>query len=226
MRRRRPTFNRIAVRGRTFGFGGSVSSSVRSEPSPSAPVNITPAFVAFGSFNTGLVGEQVNIASYGIWDDPGATLSYQWCRNGIPISGAYGTSYTFTTDDADTDISVIESAANAAGSNFCASSNSVRPLALFNIRFTATPVISAGGATYTPAWFGIAYPGAWEANPPEPSPQVGYTWWLSSGEFLSSDSTYYAEIAGEYFLKLTLTPLVGSEVSEESNRIYLNSYES
>lgn len=64
----------------------------------------------------GVVYQTLTLTSPGTWD--GAlpiTFTYQWLRNGLPISGATSTTYTLVNDDGNTNITCAVTATNPIG---------------------------------------------------------------------------------------------------------------
>ena len=55
------------------------------------------------------------------------TLAYQWCRNGIAINGANGSSYWLTQDDVDKQITVIVTSTDSQGTAANKTSDTVNP---------------------------------------------------------------------------------------------------
>lgn len=155
------------------GWGGEGGSA------PSAPVNVAPCVVAFEEGETGLVGDHVIVGTAGEWDDVTATLSYQWYKNGVAISGATADRYTLLLADANAVITVVETATNGGGSTDEESSNSVTSLAL------AAPtnswpctILSSGSQFY------LAYAGTWSSNP---GADATYQWQEASDNVTWSD---------------------------------------
>lgn len=68
-----------------------------------------------------ILGEQrvgrVLTVQPGVWTNVPTAILYQWRRNNVDIAGAIGTSYTPVDADADTELTVRETASNAGGSN-------------------------------------------------------------------------------------------------------------
>ena len=89
------------------------------EPSdPQAPVNEEAPSIAYNIFDPeDPDSNYVFTATAGTWsgDEP-ITLTYQWLRDGEEIEGATGTTYQTVEDDVGTEISVVETATNDAGS--------------------------------------------------------------------------------------------------------------
>lgn len=94
----------------------NVTIKVSGKPSynspPVAPDNTIPPTISgdelFGSLLT---------ATPGTWTgSPVPTLTYQWMRDGVAISGATGSTYTTVEDDVDTTVTVVVTATNSEGS--------------------------------------------------------------------------------------------------------------
>ncbi len=94
---------------------GNYNTEVRVTPGITrlfAPVNDAPP----GLTGNALVGETLVVVP-GEWrGGPAPTLSYQWKRDGNPISGETGTSYVLVEDDQGAEITVAETATNSQGS--------------------------------------------------------------------------------------------------------------
>ena len=89
----------------------------------SPPVNTAPPVVR----GTPVVGRTLQVAA-GTWDPPAAALAYQWTRDGAPLSGATGTTYTLVDHDAGHLIGVTETATADDGSTASADSDPVGPV--------------------------------------------------------------------------------------------------
>lgn len=77
-----------------------------SEPEePVAPVNTVPPTIT----GTPAAGQTLTAAP-GEWDTEGLTFTYQWQRDGVDVAGATAATYTLTTADEGTAISVIVTA--------------------------------------------------------------------------------------------------------------------
>src|SRR5262245_28294400 len=110
----------------TLGFGWWIGSfHPQSALAPSAPVN-TVAPVISGGISVG----QTLTTTDGTWTgNPGPTITYEWLRNGVPISGATGQTYVIQVADVGQTIRSRVTATNASGSANATSSNSVTPIA-------------------------------------------------------------------------------------------------
>lgn len=96
-------------------------------PSMSAPPALT--YVSGGG-GAGNVGSQY-ACSAGTWTPtpPAPTFQRQWIRNGSPIAGSTGTTYTVQTADIGTTINCLVTATNPAGSSApTPASNPVGPI--------------------------------------------------------------------------------------------------
>lgn len=85
-----------------------------------APVNLTAPVVS----GTGVVGQTLTTTN-GTWSGTlPFTYTYQWQRNGSPISGATSSTYVLVSADAGANVSCVVTATNSKGSA-SASSNSI-----------------------------------------------------------------------------------------------------
>jgi hypothetical protein len=101
------------------------------------PVNTSPPEIS--SSNT-LVGSTITTTD-GIWMGyPAPTLTYQWYRGALPISGATSSTYTIQTDDVGQTITYRVTATNTNGSRVASSSNAIVPTAPASAPAPAPPV--------------------------------------------------------------------------------------
>lgn len=100
-------------------------------PSLQPPTNVTAPLIVYVSGNpAGTVGA-IYTCQAGAWTPttPTPTYTRQWLRNGTPIAGATGTTYTIATADIGATIQCQVVATNPAGSSAPAmSSNSIGPI--------------------------------------------------------------------------------------------------
>lgn len=139
-----------------------------------APVNtVLPAITG-----TLQVGQTLNISN-GTWTGTGITYTYQWLRNGTPITGSINSTRILTASDLNAKMSCIVTATNATGSVNAKSADTVAvadaPAAL-PVNKTA-PIISGTpnvGQTLT-----VSDPGTWDNLP---NGYTGYTYqWRRNG---------------------------------------------
>ena len=112
-----------------------------------APTNqIAPAIASSGS-----TGDTLTVTA-GTWHAiPAATLSYQWQRDGVDISGETGTTYTLVGADEGTTITVVETATNTEGSatatsNGC-SASAAAPAGITLVNAARMPDVDFSGGT-------------------------------------------------------------------------------
>lgn len=101
-------------------------------PSLSPPSLVTPPLLTYvaGGGGAGNVGSQYACGA-GSWtpNTPMPTFTRQWIRNGSPIAGSTGTTYTIQTADIGTTINCLVTATNPAGSSApVPASNPVGPI--------------------------------------------------------------------------------------------------
>lgn len=194
------------------GWGGEGGSA------PSAPVNVTPCVVAFEDGETGLVGDHVIVGTAGEWDDVTATLSYQWYKDGVAISGATTDRYTLLLADANAVFTVVETATNGGGSTDEESSNSVTSLALAApTNSVLLTILSSGSQCY------LDHAGTWSSNP---GADATYQWQEASDNVMWFDipgatgSSYELMASSNYYrLVETFTNSQGS-ASQPSESLF------
>ncbi|MEI5676384.1 MULTISPECIES: LamG-like jellyroll fold domain-containing protein [unclassified Nocardioides] len=81
----------------TTAIDNVVTATVTVEPLPVPPAPV--ATVAPRVAGAAVVGRTLS-ATTGTWDVPGAVLTRQWLRDGVPVAGATGSSYTLRPGDA------------------------------------------------------------------------------------------------------------------------------
>ena len=159
------------------------------------------------------LGDSLSCAD-GSWTGvPTVTLTYQWLRDGVAITGATEATYAITTADEGHLLSCQVSATNEAGSASATSNELLVPLAPTN---AAAPVVSgdtAAGDTLSCA------AGAWTGDP---TPTLTYQW-LSDGAAISqaTNDSYTITTADEGHLlscRVSATNEAGS-LSETGNLV-------
>jgi hypothetical protein len=118
------------------------------------------------------VGDTVK-ASTAAWS-PVATMTYQWLRDGAPITGATSATYTVTVADADHALSV--KATGTAEGYAVTDKTSAATAKVAKLAFTSAPAPIIGGGTPTVGDTLTATVAAW-------SPVASFTWqWLGDGQ--------------------------------------------
>ena len=145
-----------------------------------APTNdVAPSIAG----NTGLGDTLTRTA--GTWSgNPTPSLTGQWRRNGTPIAGETGTTYTIAVADSGADIDYLETATNAIGSA-SADSNDITAQTFVSPTIGGVPTIAGTeevGETLT------ATPAAATGNP---APTTSWQWQRSA-----DGSTGWADISG------------------------------
>lgn len=93
-----------------IAIGNSIGLDTRGQ---FAPYNVSPPVIV----GVQVVYQTLTLASTGSWVAPSPiTISRQWTRNGLPIVGATGVTYTLTNADADTNIACVVTVLNPIGS--------------------------------------------------------------------------------------------------------------
>jgi hypothetical protein len=142
----------VVINDPTLGGGGS------------SPANTTAPHIT--SDGTPQTGETVT-CSDGVWTgSPTPTLSKQWKRNGVNISGAGATSYVLQVADVGQTITCVVTATNIGGSASQASDNSIVPSAppSGSPTNTVAPSISPGSGVHTGDTLTVSA-GTWTGSP-------------------------------------------------------------
>ncbi len=103
---------RCEVRG-TNAYG--VSSFVASSNSVSAVNAVAPTVGTPSISGTTTVGSTLTASLGAVTGIPTPTVTYQWRRNGVDISGATNTTYVLVSADAGKNITFVQTAVNPAG---------------------------------------------------------------------------------------------------------------
>ncbi len=168
------------------------------DPSPSAPVNVAPPSIDIGD---GLVGTTAT-STPAVWDDPGYTITQQWCTNGFIISGATATTFTLTGGIAGQTLTMRETATNAGGSTD-ANSNGDTTEALSAPTLSGATIIEARGWIGDEMESGFSY-GSF-GNPPTTDPVV-YEWKEGTDPYVVGNDTHViAALSTDYYLRVSLT---------------------
>lgn len=97
----------------TYASVQAVSRQLVADPQPGTT---PPALVTAGTVTgTPNVGNNLT-CNTGTWTDPGAVLTRQWLRNGVPIAGATSSPYTLVAADRNQSVQCQVTATNAGGS--------------------------------------------------------------------------------------------------------------
>lgn len=160
---------------------------------------------------TALTGSLLT-AVQGLWTaDPEPTFTYQWNRDGSPITSATDQTYSLTSSDTGHVISVTETATNTAGSASATSADTATvtepdpPYAPFLV---ATPVVTGTavvGGTLT------STQGVWDSNPAE---TISFQWTADGFDiFGETGNTYTIRAEDRYKViraRVTATNTEGS----------------
>lgn len=128
-----------------------VQTATNSEGSDTAESNATTVAALTAPVITGVptisgtpqVGSTLTVSPASVTGDL-VTTTYQWERDGSEISGATNTTYELVADDAGTDITVVQTSTNAAGSDEAESD----PLTI-ELQYVAIPTADVSGTSAT-----------------------------------------------------------------------------
>lgn len=125
----------------------------------------------------------------GTWDS-GTSLTYQWYRNGSPVSGMTSTTYSLTPTDRGTSISVAVTSAKSAYSSVTLTSVATGPVDFGTPNLTPNPTLSGTlnvGNTLT------VTAGTWDSGT-----TFTYQWSRSGTPISGATSTTYVLVADDY----------------------------
>ena len=172
-----------------------------------APFTSKPA-LRISSLTTPGVGSPLTLRTSGSWNPAPTSISYQWFRNGEPISGS-ATSSSYRLIEADRG-SVITVEARAAARNYIPKivfSSAIQPLAGTPMSSTPTPAIS--GIAVVGSLLS-AIPGDWESVAGGPPVNLKVRW-FSGGTLVSSGSDTYTVTPNDAGKRITLSVTGSSE---------------
>lgn len=142
----------VSVTGTAPGYSSVTRTSLTTQVVVSATIIGTKPTI------TGIsqVGQTIT-ANPGYWE-PGTTLAYQWLRNGAEISGATGTTFSLTSVDNGTAISVRVTGSKARMTNLVLTSD---PVSVTTTVLSLTPTPTITGLTQLGQTL-TANPGTWD----------------------------------------------------------------
>lgn len=184
---------------------GSVSADSNGVQIGGAPVNTAQPVVSGDT----LVGSTLATTN-GTWVAfPAPTFTYQWLRQGLPISGANANTYLLVNDDEGSAIQCRVIATNFFGNN-SAVSNAVGPIE----QPLSAPVNTTPPTTNSETFVGLEIDcgnGIWTANP---DPTFAYQWQADQTDIPSATADSYTltsnELGKMMRVKVTATNSQGS----------------
>lgn len=136
---------REALEGNGFFFSGIEYGASNKAYAPSSAVLVDAQLTG-----TAVVGGTLTVAAD--TSEPGATVKYQWLREGLAIAGATGTSYVLTANDAGKRISVRVTATKAGHTAGSVTTDKTAPVSTATLAWSVDPEITGTarlGATLT-----------------------------------------------------------------------------
>lgn len=155
--------------------GGTNGVATSASTAPVALGPALPSTTAPTVTGTLRVGSRLT-AGAGTWRERPTTVSYQWLRDGVPISGATTSAYNLVAADRGRRIAVKVTARAPGWSTGSRTSSSTSPIA-YGYLTAATPTISG---TRRVGYLLTAYPGGWK-----PSGVTFSYQWLRNGVAIS-----------------------------------------
>lgn len=170
-----------------FGFEGCAAGGGGTSPA------VTPGIPKVSG--TARVGEKLT-ATPGTWQPAGATLTYQWLRDGKPISGATSTTYVAAALDAGKKLSLKVTGSMAGHTP--ASATSAQTTAVARGRLTAkTPKITGSASVGKKL---TAKPGSWKPSGVE----LHYLWFADGQKIAKATKRTYVLTAAEKGARITV----------------------
>lgn len=185
--------------------GKAITVTVTVHRSGHAPTSVTtaPTSAILGKFSqgksaiSGTVGVENTVkASVGTWSPKPSSYTYQWRRDGVPIDGATGSSYTLVPDDAGTQLTL---AVTAHKSGY-ASSTKVTPAKAVPLYYSATPELTVDGAGTIGSTL-TAVPGDWEPGPVS----ISYQWKRNGASISKATKSTYKLTSSDLNKNITVT---------------------
>lgn len=172
-----------------------------------------PSFISAPSLSgVPLIGTPLGYTAGTVDGLPTPTVTRQWLRNGVAISGATGTTYTPVSGDAGQSLSIRETATNSNGS-VNSTSNSLTVAQAPS--FSAAPVILGTPTVGTP----VAYTAGTSSG--SPTPTRSQQWLLDGVAISGATNPTYTPVSGDVgsgrlSVRETATNLAGSANSTSS----------
>ena len=203
----------------TRAFGAPAATVTT--PAAGAPVLTTaPAVTGHPAMGTTLS------VTHGTWSNAPTSHTYQWDRDGSPISGATTRSYVSTSDDLNHTISAVVTATNANGSTPARGNQSIGPIIVVAPLEGFPPTITGGTTVGSQLWvdrgfWAESYVQAyfhqlgWEGSPPS---IFVYQWHRGSLPISGATSNHYtlqsADNGSLIHATVTVTNSAGSTTAQ------------
>jgi hypothetical protein len=165
---------------------------------PLAPEQPLAASSAATLAGTAKVGKPLTVQDP-TWNEDGVTHTYQWLRDGAPIAGATGKTYTLAPEDLGRQVVVKVTGSKEGWTDSTVDSNAVVPQVGDAPTFTTQPSVSGAyrlGQTLT------ANPGAWGTGS---TPTFTYQWRRGGQPITGATSSTYAVTAADLGSTLSVT---------------------
>ncbi|MCE1180399.1 MAG: carboxypeptidase-like regulatory domain-containing protein [Micrococcales bacterium] len=189
-----------ADQGKTVGLrvtavkaGYRVTSAVSASVGPVIGLLTAPTPTVSG---TAKVGSGLT-ASPGAWGPAPVTLSYQWFRSGVAISGATASGYTLTGADYAKTITVRVTGAKAGYATVAKTSAATAAVAIGSLTPTPVPTITG---TKKVGYRLTATPGAWGPAPVT----LSYQWFRSGVAISGATASGYTLTGADYAKTITV----------------------
>ncbi|TFB71956.1 LPXTG cell wall anchor domain-containing protein [Cryobacterium glaciale] len=184
----------VAISGTNTDSEPETATSPGTSPIAAAPFTTAPVPTISG---TTTVDQSLTAAS-GTWSPSGATLSYQWMRNGQVVSGATGSTYPLTAGDLG---AVLTVAVTAVKTGYVTETTvSAASAAIAAAVFTATPVPTISGNAAVDQTLSAAA-GSWEPS----GATLTYQWLRSGSPVIGATASTYPLTAADLGAVVTVT---------------------
>jgi len=151
-------------------------------------------------------------ASPGTWSQPGLTYAYQWMRDGVPVPGATGATFTPGPDDVDNPVTVAVTASKTGYSPATSTSAPTAKVALGVVSGISKPAIS-GTAKVGSAL--TASPGTWS----KPDLTYTYQWYANGTEITGATGKSFNPTSHERGSKLAVRVFVHKDGYETNSAL-------
>jgi methionine-rich copper-binding protein CopC len=201
------------IRVRVTAQNSAGSGFLRSGSTPAVAdaevVGVAPAIETATITGTPTVGQVLTAGATGVTGSPEPTLTYQWQAGGVDISGATSSTFTLTSAQLPSVITVKVTATNTEGSSFAISSATAPVAGL-------VPTITTATIAGTPTVGQVLTAGSTGVTG-TPEPTLTYQWKAGGTDIVGATSSTFtltsAQLGAVITVVVTATNIEGSDVA-------------